>query len=69
MPWMRLAKRILPVTIVDFCYGWTLWLFLSWIPGFFFENYHQNLQASALFSTGILFSGFLGDLTGGWITD
>ncbi len=33
--WLRLARRILPVTIVDFCYGWTLWLFLTWIPAFF----------------------------------
>ncbi len=29
VPWLRLAWRILPVTVVDFCYGWTLWLFLS----------------------------------------
>ncbi len=51
MPWLKLARRMLPVTIVDFCYGWTLWLFLSWIPSFFFENYQLNLQSSALFST------------------
>ena len=54
IPWLRLARRILPVTIVDFCYGWTLWLFLSWIPAFFFENYHLNLQSSAMFSAGVL---------------
>ena len=60
---------MLPVTIVDFCYGWTLWLFLSWIPGFFFENYHLNLQSSALYSAGILLAGFLGDMAGGWISD
>ena len=29
VPWMRLAVRMLPVTIVYFCYGWTLWLYLS----------------------------------------
>jgi MFS family permease len=69
VPWLRLAWRILPVTIVDFCYGWTLWLFLSWIPGFFYENYHLNLQTSALFSTGVFFAGFTGDLAGGWISD
>ena len=28
-------RRQLPVTLVDFCHGWTLWLFLSWIPSFF----------------------------------
>jgi len=69
VPWLRLAKHILPVTIVDFCYGWTLWLFLTWIPAFFFENYHQNLQASALFSAGVFFAGVVGDTSGGLISD
>lgn len=65
IPWLRLAWRILPVTLVDFCYGWTLWLFLSWIPSFFLENYHLNLQASALFSFGVLSAGVVGDTVGG----
>jgi len=69
IPWLRLARRILPVTIVDFCYGWTLWLFLSWIPAFFFENYHLNLQSSALFSAGVLFAGVIGDTVGGVVSD
>ncbi len=69
IPWLRLARRILPVTVVDFCYGWTLWLFLSWIPAFFFENYHLNLQASAMFSASVLFAGVIGDTVGGVATD
>jgi MFS family permease len=69
VPWWPLAKRILPVTIVDFCYGWTLWLFLSWIPSFFLENYRLNLQASALFSGGVLFAGVIGDTFGGIASD
>jgi MFS family permease len=69
VPWWPLARRILPVTIVDFCYGWTLWLFLSWIPSFFFENYHLNLQSSAMFSGGVLFAGVIGDTVGGLATD
>jgi len=69
IPWRPLARRILPVTIVDFCYGWTLWLFLSWIPTFFFENYHLNLQSSAMFSAGVLFAGVIGDTVGGLATD
>ena len=69
IPWRALAQRILPVTIVDFCYGWTLWLFLSWIPTFFFENYHLNLQSSAMFSAGVLFAGVIGDTAGGLATD
>jgi MFS family permease len=69
VPWWPLAQRILPVTIVDFCYGWTLWLFLSWIPTFFFENYHLDLQASAIFSAGVLFAGVIGDTVGGLASD
>ncbi|MEO8051089.1 MAG: MFS transporter [Acidobacteriota bacterium] len=69
IPWLRLARHVMPVTIVDFCYGWTLWLFLTWIPAFFFENYHQNLQASALFSGGVLLAGVVGDTVGGIATD
>ncbi len=69
IPWVPLARHILPVTVLDFCYGWTLWLFLTWIPAFFFENYHQNLQSSALFSAGIFFAGVVGDTTGGLVSD
>jgi MFS family permease len=69
IPWLRLARHVMPLTIVDFCYGWTLWLFLTWIPAFFFENYHQNLQASALFSGGVLLAGVVGDTAGGVATD
>jgi len=69
VPWLRLARRMLPVTMVDFCYGWTLWLFLSWIPSFFFQNYRLNLQASALFSTGVFLAGVVGDTLGGVASD
>jgi MFS family permease len=69
VPWRRLAPRILPVTAVDFCYGWTLWLFLSWIPSFFFHNFHLNLAHSALFSSGVFLSGVVGDTFGGVISD
>ena len=69
VPWLRLARCMLPVTIVDFCYGWTLWLFLSWIPSFFFQNYGLNLEASALFSTGVFFAGVIGDTAGGLASD
>ena len=69
VPWRPLARRILPVTAVDFCYGWTLWLFLSWIPSFFFHNFHLNLAHSALFSSGVFLSGVIGDTLGGVISD
>ncbi|HEY0522259.1 MAG TPA: MFS transporter [Stellaceae bacterium] len=68
-PWRRLARRMLPVTAVDFCYGWTLWLFLSWIPSFFFKQFHLDLKSSALFSSGVFFAGVVGDTVGGMVSD
>lgn len=69
VPWMRLFKRMFPVTIVYFCYGWTLWLFLSWIPQYFLHSYDLDLKKSALFASGVFFAGVVGDSLGGIITD
>src|SRR6195256_6503558 len=69
VPWLELFRRMLPVTAVDFCYGWTLWLFLSWIPSFFFQNYHQNMMQSAFYSAGVFLAGVVGDTLGGVVSD
>lgn len=69
VPWFALFRRMLPVTAVDFCYGWTLWLFLSWIPSFFYQNYHQNLTQSAFYSAGVFLAGVIGDTLGGVVSD
>lgn len=68
-PWWPLMKRMAPVTVVYFCYGWTLWLFLSWIPQYFLHNYEMNLKNSAVFASGVFFAGVAGDWLGGWVTD
>ena len=69
VPWLPLARRMLPVTLVYFCYGWTLWLYLAWIPSFFFHSYGLDLTKSALFSAGVFFAGVVGDLSGGIVSD
>ena len=69
VPWLRLAKRMLPVTAVDFCYGWTLWVFLTWLPSFFYKSFHLDLKHSAVFSSGVLLAGVVGDTAGGFISD
>jgi MFS family permease len=69
VPWLKLFYRMLPVTAVDFCYGWTLWLFLSWIPSFFYQNYQQDLKQSAFYSAGVFLAGVIGDTLGGVASD
>jgi MFS family permease len=69
VPWRRLIKRMAPTTAVDFCYGWTMWVFLTWLPSFFFQNFHLDLKHSALYSSGVLLGGVLGDAVGGFASD
>jgi MFS family permease len=69
VPWKALSKRILPVTFVDFCYGWTLWVYLTWLPSFLYTAYNLDIKSSALFAAGILLSGVIGDTLGGVISD
>jgi MFS family permease len=68
-PWGPLFKRMMPVTIVYFCYGWTLWLFLSWIPQYFLHSYDMDIKKSAIFASGVFFAGVVGDTLGGIISD
>jgi sugar phosphate permease len=69
VPWGRLAQRMIPVTIVYFCYGWTLWLYLSWIPQYFLHSYKLTLTSSAFFASGVFFGGVIGDTLGGVVSD
>ncbi|WP_020203951.1 MFS transporter [Cupriavidus sp. WS] len=69
VPWRRLFRRMAPVTVVYFCYGWTLWLFLSWIPQYFLHSYDLDLKKSAVFASAVFFAGVLGDTLGGVVTD
>lgn len=69
VPWLRLIVRMFPVTGVYFCYGWTLWLYLAWVPSFFLHSYGLDLQTSALFSAGVFLAGVVGDTLGGVISD
>jgi MFS family permease len=66
---MRLSRRMLPVTAVYFCYGWTLWLYLNWLPSFFLHEYELDISRSALFASAVFFAGVGGDLLGGTISD
>jgi Major Facilitator Superfamily len=57
VPWGRLTLRMLPVTITYFCYGWSFWLFITWLPSFFKDHYNLDLKNAALFSSAVFFAG------------
>jgi len=69
VPYGPLAARMFPVTLVYFCYGWTLWFFLAWIPSYFLHSYNLKLSSSAFFASGVFLAGTLGDFLGGVVSD
>jgi len=69
VPWRALVRQILPVTFVDFGYGWTLWVFLTWIPTFLSDTYGLPISEFALFTTLVLLAGVVGDTVGGMLSD
>jgi MFS family permease len=69
VPWYPLLRRMWPVTLTYFCYGWSLWLYLNWLPLFFKNNFGLNIQSSALFASGVFFAGVVGDSMGGILSD
>ena len=69
VPWGPLVKRMWPVTLTYFCYGWTLWLYLNWLPLFFKTNYDMDIRKSAIFASGVFFAGVVGDTLGGVMSD
>ena len=69
VPWWALVRRIWPVTLTYFCYGWSLWLYLNWSPLFFSENYNLDIEDTAIFAMGVFLGGFIGDTVGGVLSD
>ena len=69
IPWLKLLVRLLPVTLTYFCYGWTLWLLLSWLPGYFLHGFGLDLKGSGRYAAAVFFAGVLGDILGGWLSD
>ena len=68
-PWRELVSRMWLVTFVDFCYGWSLWVFLTWLPSYLNEARGFNLNALAIMTMLPLIGGVLGDLLGGIASD
>lgn len=68
-PWRTFVPALLPVSFVDFCYGWLLWVYLTWLPSILEDEFGLSLSRFALYTTLILLAGVVGDLTGGKWSD
>jgi sugar phosphate permease len=68
-PWRKLIHRMWLVTLVDFCYGWLLWVYLTWLPSYLKESRGFDLKQLALFTALPLLAGVIGDTLGGVVSD
>lgn len=68
-PWRKLIRRMWLVTFVDFCYGWLLWVYLTWLPSYLRESRGFDLKHLALFTALPLLAGVVGDTLGGVVSD
>ncbi|VVE83125.1 MFS transporter [Pandoraea sputorum] len=68
-PWRKLIRRMWLVTFVDFCYGWLLWVYLTWMPSYLRESQGFDLKQLALFTALPLLAGVVGDTLGGVVSD
>lgn len=69
IPLWILTKRMFPVTIVMFTYGWSYWVFVSWLPLYFANQHHTNLKNSALLTSIPFVAGLIGNTVGGMGSD
>lgn len=68
-PWRQMISRMWLVTFVDFCYGWSLWVFLTWLPSYLKDARGFDLKHLALFTALPLLAGVVGDTLGGVMSD
>jgi len=68
-PWRQIASGMWLVTFVDFCYGWSLWLFLTWLPSYLADARGVRPADMALMTMLPLLARVVGDTLGGVVSD
>lgn len=71
VPWRKiLASRCLWfVSIMYFCYGYCLSVYLDWFPTYLKDHRGMSLKQMGFYASLPLFAGTAGDLLGGWLSD
>ncbi|MCK1492159.1 MFS transporter [Bradyrhizobium sp. 180] len=69
IPFWLITRRMASVTVVMFAYGWTYWVFVSWLPLYFVNQHHTDLKSSALLTSALFFAGLVGNTVGGVVSD
>jgi sugar phosphate permease len=71
VPWGQIlaSRDVWLLTLAYFAYGYTFWIYLTWLPTYLTEARSISFGALALAVTIPLAGGVPGDLVGGWLSD
>ena len=71
VPWDRIlsSSDVWCLVFADFCYGFNLWIYLTWLPTYLTQARHFTFTQLGFFGALPLLGGVLGDLVGGKVTD
>lgn len=71
IPWGKIlrSKDLWALTFSYFTYGYTLWIYLTWLPTYLTDVRHFSFVQLGLVASLPLVGGILGDLVGGWVCD
>jgi len=71
IPWRLIAKNgnLWRLVFADFCYGYSLWVYLTWLPTYLVASRHFSLLKMGFYAALPLLGGMVGDLVGGLLSD
>ncbi len=71
IPWRSIlrSRHIWALTFSDFCYGYTLWVYLTWLPSYLVQHRGFSILKMGIYASFPLFAAMLGDIVGGLLSD
>lgn len=71
VPWRILfsSRNMWLICLMYFCYVYTFWIYLSWLPTYLIESRGFTLLAGGVFAGLPLFAGAITNTLGGWLSD
>jgi sugar phosphate permease len=71
VPWARIlrSKNLWALSSMYFCYGWVLWLYLTWLPTYLVETRGLVDMRMGIAASMPLLAATITNALGGWISD
>jgi sugar phosphate permease len=71
VPWRRIlhSPDLWCLSVLYFCYGWVLWIYLQWLPTYLVEVRHFQPIKMGLGASLPLLAATVTNVAGGWISD